>query len=338
MSTIRDAAEFRREQRAAGNVTEMPRRSSELMYREDAAPPFDAWDQLRREREYKLIWDHKRPDLADQSTETYDLELAGLVLRAGWTDQAAVDLLISHRREYVEPLNFGTTYYVDLLARARSSEALEGADAGDKSDLIGALKRALKIEIQKVVKHGGTGGTFELQLADGRKVDLGDAAAVLSQRLVRAAVADATTDVIPAMKAAVWDRVAGAIFKAAGPAPIEEAPEQDEARWYVGSYFAHCPIIEIDERDRAALTKIIREAQEGGRTTPFKNQDGRLMIHLGGLLYHIRLQHGVLLSFREVAKRLRKLGFTRRDLEGKDDARGKCRINVWVAPREWARG
>jgi hypothetical protein len=330
--------EFRREQRANGEkVTVLPVRPA-LVYRQDATPPFDAFGELRKDRDFARALDHKRTDLSDQSTESYDLELARLALAAGWSDQQVVDLVIYHRAQQIESLRFGSSYYTDLLARARSAQAPEGADAADKSDLIGALKRALKIEIQKVVKHGGTGGTFELQLADGRKVDLGDAAAVLSQRLVRAAVADATTDVIPAMKAAVWDRVAAAIFKAAGPAPIEEAPEQDEARWYVSSYFAHCPIIDIDERDRAALTKTIREAQEGGRTTPLKNQDGRLMIHLGGLLYHIRLQHGVLLSFREVAKRLRKLGFTRRDLEGKDDARGKCRINVWVAPREWARG
>ena len=43
------------------------------------------------------------------------------------------------------------------------------------------------------------------------------------------------------------------------------------------------------------------------------------------------------MSFKETGRRLRKLGFTKRDLEGKDDARGKARLNVWLAPPDWGR-
>ncbi|HWQ56814.1 MAG TPA: hypothetical protein VN442_24215 [Bryobacteraceae bacterium] len=210
-------------------------------------------------------------------------------------------------------------------------------ESGKPPELLEVLNRALKIDIRKIVKYGGNGGTFELQFADGHKVDLGDAASVLSQRSVRAAIADATTDVVPTQTAKQWDKIATAIFKCAGPAPVEEAPEQQEMGWFVQSRVHEAVVIDIDEGDRAGLAKIIRAEQTSG-TWALRDKGGRLMLQLGGLLAQIRLKHGVVLSYREGGKRLRKMGFIPRDLEGKADENGKPRINVWVAPRGWDGG
>ncbi len=319
-------------------VVAMPARIPELAYRPDAAPPFDAFVQLSDDREFKKTWAHKRTDLPDQSTDTYDRAVAGFAIRAGWTDQQVVDLVVYHRTQHVEPLKFGGSYYTDLLAQAKAASTPKAeAPAVDSEghELLEVLNRALKIEIRKIVKYGGNGGTFELQLADGHKVDIGDAATVLSQRHVRAAIADATTDVVPALKANQWDRIAAAIFKCAGPAPIEEAPETVETRWLVRARLRTVAVIDIDERDRAGLAKVIREDAQGSGQWAFRNQEGQVMVQLGGLLAAIRLNHGILLSFKEGGKRLRKLGWKPKDLDGLDANGRRACINVWVAPRNW---
>jgi len=346
MTSIDDAIEFRRQERAApprdeGRVVTMPARQevggSELLFRPDATPPFDAFVQLNEDREFKKTWTRKRTDLPDQSVETYDHALAGFAVRAGWTDQQVVDLIIYHRNQQVEPLKLGSHYYADLLGQAKAAGTPTSAPAtaeSNRPELLDVLNRALKIEIRKIVKYGGNGGTFELQLADGHKVDIGDAATVLSQRHVRAAIADATTDVVPALKTNQWDRIATAIFKCAGPAPIEEPPESIETRWLVRARLRTVAVLDIDERDRAGLAKIIRDDAQGSGHWAFRNQDGQIMVQLGGLLAAIRLNHGILLSFKEGGKRLRKLGWKPRDLDGLD-ASGRACINVWVAPRNW---
>lgn len=321
-----------------GAVGTMPARSNPaLVFRADATPPFEAFNQLSENREFRKTWDHKRRDLPDQSTDTYDLELARFAHREGWTDQQIVDLLVWHRVRQIEPQK-DVSYYVDLLAKARSAATADASSAACDSDpkLLDVLNRALGIAITKIVKYGGNGGTFELQLASGHKVDLGTTTDVLSQRHVKASVADATTDVVPSYKQPQWDKIASAIFKCAGPAPIEEAPEQIEMDWLLRSSLNHVAITDIDERDRAGLSKAIRDSQDGGKWA-FRDQDGRVMIHMGGFLSFSRLKHGVLLSFREGSKRLRKMKFIPRDLEGKADSKGKPRINVWVAPRGWDR-
>lgn len=338
MSTIREVMEYRRQERAGdGKVMQMPTRNVELLYRPDVAPPFDAFVQLSDDREFKKTWAHKRSDLPDQSTEAYDRALAGLAVRAGWTDQQVVDLVINHRTQHVEPLKFGGTYYTDLLAQAKAASTANTAAASDESaspELLEVLNRALKIEIRKIVKYGANGGTFELQLEDGHKVDIGDAATVLSQRNVRAAIADATTDVVPALKATQWDKIAAAIFKCAGPAPVEEAPEAMETRWVVRARLRTVAIIDIDERDRAGLARVIRDDAQGSGQWAFRSRDGQVMVQLGGLLAAIRLNHGILWTFKEGGKRMRKLGWKPKDLDGMDAA-GRVCINVWVAPQDW---
>jgi hypothetical protein len=333
MTTVDDALAYRREERAAAPQDG----GAELVIRPDATPGFDAFQKACEDREFKRTWDHKRADLADQSTATYDLELARLALRSGWNDQQTVDLLIWHRATQIEPPE-DALYYAALLTEARSSTVPDGAEKAGGSDvastLLPILNRELGIQIERIVKYGANGGTFELRLASGHKVDLGTTEDVLNQRRVKARIADATAEVIPGFGSVRWDKIARGIFRCAGLAPIEETPEQQEMAWLVRSRLADTTVTDVDEGDRAGLAKIIRHEQVSGGWA-FRDTEKRLMLHLGGLLASIRLKHGVLLSYREGGKRLRKMGFIPRDLEGKADEKGKPRINVWAAPRGW---
>jgi len=68
-------------------------------------------------------WDRERPDLVDQSASAYDLSLANVAVRDGWSDQHIVDLLIASRRRHGDDLKLRVDYYVRTLRRARASVA-----------------------------------------------------------------------------------------------------------------------------------------------------------------------------------------------------------------------
>ncbi|HWQ56815.1 MAG TPA: hypothetical protein VN442_24220 [Bryobacteraceae bacterium] len=95
-TTIDDAIAYRREERTTGQSG-----ATELVFRPDAEPPFDAFEQLRGDRDFKRVWEHKRTDLPDQSTDTYDRAIAVHAVRAGWTDQQVVNLVIYHRVQQI---------------------------------------------------------------------------------------------------------------------------------------------------------------------------------------------------------------------------------------------
>ncbi|MEN6491727.1 MAG: hypothetical protein ABFC85_07025, partial [Rectinema sp.] len=263
-----------------------------LRFRADAQPPFDPFIRLCEDRDFKRAWEHTRRDLPDQSAGSYDLVLAECAVRDGWLDQDVVDLLIAHRARWIESLNLDGAYYTEVLGRAKAGASAQTERAAtqpaNRPDLIAALNRALGIEIVGIVKFGGNGGTFQLELRSGHKVDLGTTATVLNHRHVKAAISDATTDVIPPFKQPQWDKIAAAIFKCAGPAPVEAAPEQMEMDWLLRSRLRDTAILDIDERDRPAMTTVIRDQQKSG-VWAFQNHDGPLLIHLGGLLASIHL-------------------------------------------------
>jgi hypothetical protein len=154
---------------------------------------------------------------------------------------------------------------------------------------------------------------------------------VLSHRLTKAVIADATTIVIASFKQPARDEICSAIFQCAGPAPIEDSAEAREMSWWLRSCIAKTNTVDVDERDRPALAGIIR-----GRAGSwvFRSHAGQLIIHLGGSMSAIHLHCGARPTWKECALRLRKLGILPGDLEGKDSA-GKVRVDIWRAPHGW---
>jgi hypothetical protein len=100
MSTIQEVMEYRRQERTGeGKVMQMPATGKvDLVFREDAAPPFDKFLALLEDRPAKQAWEHKLKDLPDQEVSTYDALLARCAVNAGWGDQETVNLLLAHRK------------------------------------------------------------------------------------------------------------------------------------------------------------------------------------------------------------------------------------------------
>jgi hypothetical protein len=98
-----------------------------------AQPPEPKFSSLvARSERFALSWDRERPDLADQSASAYDLSLASLAVRDGWTDQEVVDLLIASRKRHGNDLKLRLDYYVRTLRRAACFDGC--SDAAQQAD------------------------------------------------------------------------------------------------------------------------------------------------------------------------------------------------------------
>jgi len=115
-----------------------------LVLRPDAEPPAAKMaEAVATCPKFRQTWNHERPDLADQSQSGYDLALASIAARLGWTDQETADLLIAARRHTgASPeKSLRRDYMLRTLTRAHQAAAeipAEGADV----DLSGILGQA----------------------------------------------------------------------------------------------------------------------------------------------------------------------------------------------------
>ncbi|MFO8012736.1 MAG: DUF3987 domain-containing protein [Phycisphaerae bacterium] len=117
--------------------------SENLVLRPDAEPPAAKMaEAVATCPKFRDTWNHERPDLADQSQSGYDLALASIAARLGWTGQETADLLIAARRHTGEKPEkaLRPDYVRRTIGRGRAAaEALpqEGPDV-DLSALVSA--------------------------------------------------------------------------------------------------------------------------------------------------------------------------------------------------------
>jgi hypothetical protein len=90
----------------------------------NAKPPEPQFSILyARNPRFALSWDRERPDLVDQSASGYDMSLAHFAVRAGWTDQEVVDLLIASRTRHGNDPKLRLDLFSRTIQRARTSAA-----------------------------------------------------------------------------------------------------------------------------------------------------------------------------------------------------------------------
>lgn len=96
----------------------------------DASPPIEKMDVLREvDKKFALSWERRRPDLNDQSPSGYDMSLASIAVRAGWTDQEVANLLIAHRRRHGSDLKLREGYYAGVISKARDGVVVSELEA-----------------------------------------------------------------------------------------------------------------------------------------------------------------------------------------------------------------
>ena len=203
-------------------------------------------------------WEENRTDWhkeADRSASAYDMSLASIAARNGWSDQEICDLLIAKRRHHGQDLKLRQNYYANTIARARQawrreravdeireltshlgtqSNGLSGDDAaldGDvKKMMLAKLCEALQpLEVTRVARYiGPTNSTFVLETTLG-DIFLEGARELFFPQRVRDKAFDATNTALDlAFLKKNWVDIFGAIVKAAEDQDLGEISHRDE--------------------------------------------------------------------------------------------------------------
>ncbi len=123
------------EQYIAGPDDGDPQYAVDVVLRADAEPPADKLAELLgKSGKFRLAWEHNRSDLPDSSQSGYDLSLASIAARHGWSDQEIADLLIAARRRSCgDPGKALRQDYIRrTIERARSQSDGDEAKSGKK--------------------------------------------------------------------------------------------------------------------------------------------------------------------------------------------------------------
>lgn len=145
-----------------------------------AEPPSEKRAALEdADPKFKATLNRKRPDLPDQSPSGYDMALASLAVRAGWTDQEVVNLLIAHRRRHGHDLKLRENYYQRTLDRAREGVAAEDLqneivtcgvtpDAEGRAKVLDLFSHVMGAPLIRVVQYMPEGKDLSFHFEDGR--------------------------------------------------------------------------------------------------------------------------------------------------------------------------
>jgi hypothetical protein len=111
----------------------------------DAEPPQDKMlEAAGQSPKFLATWQHERPDLPDQSQSGYDLSLATIAAKLGWSEQEIADLVIAGRRNSGDKPEkaLRQDYMARTIARAREAAAEEPLACVDISGIAGAPQQA----------------------------------------------------------------------------------------------------------------------------------------------------------------------------------------------------
>jgi hypothetical protein len=309
---------------AAPVGTGAPAASATFVIKWDAEPPAAFAALLVNDERTRATWDRRRPDLKDQTASAYCMALANAAVAAVLSDQDVVDLLVAARRHYGADRKY-VGWYARTIAKARSgtfgtatpvTDHPEGCHCSGcveaRQSPVEKLSAKLGLSVARIVKRGRVGGTFELMLADGGAVILGDAGALLSFAICRAAVLDAAAVVLPAGLRNAWPDVAALVARVA---EVVELPgESEEVIGWLTSYVVNrspgsrCSNLEsfLEGNSSGGESEYIYKTEEAGRDVFY--------FSLRPLVRRINFGERVPITVKSLQARLSRVGCTPRQL------------------------
>jgi hypothetical protein len=197
---------------------------------------------------------------------------------------------------------------------------------GERLEPLERLQRALTTFgapghlVAGITKRGRQKAAYDLRLADGQTVELGDAHAVLTPRTVRARIFDATGEVMDTVKTDDWRPVAQLI---AAVAVVQNSAmsDLDEARYWIASFVEQVgrglvKCVDLDDREQYAdALGGGQRRQSGARDrglVMFTGSDDRLYLRQSAFYQHVKDGLRENAKTTEIAERLGRLGFERK--------------------------
>ena len=179
--------------------------------------------------------------------------------------------------------------------------------------------------VERIVKRGKLGDSYELRMADGQVIELGNAAALLNQATVRARLLPQMRRLPPWIKGREWDAVVEAIEQAAEEID-NVATDAEETRAWLVAWLRQARYPTIDTADTAALYEAL-----GSPPPAFCDQDGRLHVQLGDLATWINRFTGTRVTMRTLSARLAALDFERTQAAARHGGHVRNR-RYWASP------
>ena len=286
--------------------------------------------------QFAATWRRERKEFPSQSE--YDMSLASMASRAGWTEAEIVALVVAHRRSGGEPLKVDRPeYYARLIGKAtagivadqaheRLNDRVEAVQQGDstaedeRDGFLRDVSSLLGFKIRRVLKYLADPPQYRLVLDEGT-IHLGSVESILNSAKFRASIAAVSGHLIDRFKGARWDPVAQAILRSVEELDLgaDSSAEGLVDEW-LGEYLAqHRP---AEDRQEAIP---IRE--------PFLDPDGRPAFFLSEFRSWLAFHRDERLGRRQIATLLRSAACAPRVVAytRESDSR-RTTVQVWIAP------
>jgi hypothetical protein len=299
-----------------------------------ASPALEKFSLLvSTETKFLDSWEHRRLDFQDQSASCYDLSLASYALRARWSSQETVDLLIAHRRKHGEDLKLREDYYQATLRKAAEStialereRLAEHVRAGgelppevtrNRAEILAIHSQNLGIHVTRVVCYKATPNTYAMEI-DGRMIKIGPIKNLMKQWEFRKLIADEMKRVIPSHNKEIWERIINGLLRCTEDE--ECGPEATE----LGA---------LEERLRAYLDEQIYKEEDWDvaiqRERPCYKGD-HIFFSLVGLRQYLRQGLGASVEHENLAVQLKQLGAIPKSENYRKHRDGRSKKRMWA--------
>ena len=271
----------------------------------ERVPPFAKYEALREaDLKFKKSCDRKRADMKDSSPSAYDMSLASMASRAGWTDQEIADLLVYCRVKNGEDLKrkdyFQRTVF-NVRAESEVADAMDNLDCmASAEDGMEAIRVVTNLRIKEIVQVNKIDSHWIIRFEDGDQYVFGDTVKVMSKQAWDCLMMEHKVGSLK-VNAKQWTAFKAAIQRVA---VLEENPQMlfhEQLMDWIKSY-TDCsegkPVEETSEEFEYVFTN----------SRPYLDTDGRLHLSAESLRRFV-FQNGDKYSLPKVYSALHALGF-----------------------------
>jgi hypothetical protein len=218
-----------------------------------------------------------------------------------------------------------------LAGSSRSRDEAWGAFREDNGELpMPYLRRQLRSpDLRRVIKHGRSNSLWDLELQDGDRIPLGNSEAIQEPKKVRGALLSVGRP-IKRFSPKDFDPVTEAL---ALVAEVEDtvASEVEETLAWVAS-FANAMGAEVSTRPRSLEgDHLVHMLRDPDSVSAFRDEEGRLYMRLPALARHVTKHIGQRTTVRDLAARLDRAGFAKKQL-GARDGEATIKARYWRSP------
>ena len=292
-------------------------------------------DLINLHPQFAQTWRRERSDLPSQSE--YDLSLASMTSKVGWSPDEIAALILAHRRQANEPLKLDRPRYYQMtiakamsgnaatIAHDRLSERVDAIDQGESdadSERLGIytdLSAMIGVHIIRIVRFVADPPQFRLIMEEG-SIDLGGTDTLLSPHKFRVKVAGLSKRLITRFNGQQWDPIAQAILRAAIDEDLgADSTAEGLVNEWMGEYFGqHRP---ESDRTNAVTLKI-----------PFWKEEGDPVIFLSAFQQWLGFFRNEKMSRRQLGIMLRSAGCSPKTIWYKTETGTESSTYCWVIP------